>query len=75
MLLAFISTGGILVVIPLEPCFAMACSLNFGTRRVDQFIGDRSGEFYNFHPSSVAQNTGGLNEGFNNEDWFSLSHI
>jgi hypothetical protein len=43
----------------MEPWFVMACSVNFGTR-IDQSTRDQSGEFYNFHPFSVAQSAGGF---------------
>jgi hypothetical protein len=38
----------------MKPWFVVACSMNFGAR-VDKFVGDCSGEFYNFHPFSAAQ--------------------
>lgn len=46
-------------MIPMEPWFVSACSVNFGTR-VDEFVRDHLGESDNFHPFSVAQSTGGF---------------
>jgi hypothetical protein len=37
--------------------------MDFGAR-IDELIGDGSGEFNNFHPFSVTQRAGGLAGGF-----------
>jgi hypothetical protein len=52
-----------LFMIPMEPWFVMACSMNFGAI-VDEFIRDYSVKFDNFHPLSVAQSAGGFAESF-----------
>jgi hypothetical protein len=71
-LFVLISTVGFLLfMIPMEPWFVSACSMDFRTR-VDELIRDGSGEFDNFHPFSVAQSTGGLAKGFDHQNWVSL---
>jgi hypothetical protein len=48
--------------------------MDFGAR-IDELIGDGSGEFSNFHPFSVVQSTGGLAKGFHHQNWVSLPHM
>jgi hypothetical protein len=55
----------------MEPWFVPACSVDFGAR-IDELIGDGSGEFNGFIPFSVAQSAGRLAKGFEHRAWVAL---